>query len=64
MFSPPPVVMFTTASVALLDHRQEAHEHGGVRRRLAGLGIARVQMDDRRARLGRLDRRLGRSPPA
>ena len=40
---------------ALLDHRQEAHEHRGVRRRLAGVRIARVQMDDGGAGLGGLD---------
>ena len=41
---------------ALLDHRQEAHEHGRVGRRFSGLRIARVQMDDRRAGFRRLDR--------
>ena len=43
----------------LLDPRQELHEHRRVRRRPAGLGVARVEVDDRGARLGRADRRLG-----
>ena len=43
----------------LLDARQELHEHGGIGRRPAVLGIARMQMEDRRPGLGRLDRLLG-----
>ena len=34
----------------LLDARQELHEHRRVRRRLAGLRVARMQMEDRRPR--------------
>ena len=39
----------------LLDARQELHEPLGGRVGLAGLRIARVQVDDRRAGLGRRD---------
>ena len=40
---------------ALLDARQELHEYVRARRGAAVLGVARVEMDDRGARLGRLD---------
>ena len=39
----------------LLDARQELHEPLGALRRPAGLRVARVQVDDRGAGLGRLD---------
>jgi hypothetical protein len=58
MVGAPPVVRFTTALVALLDARQEAAEGFGRLVRLAGLGVARMQVDDRRAGLGRADRRI------
>ena len=40
----------------LLDARQELHEHLGIGRRPAGLRIARMEMEDRRTGLRRLDR--------
>ena len=42
----------------LLDAWQEFHEHVGVGRRLAGFRVARVQVNDRGAGLGRTDRSL------
>ena len=58
MFWPPPVVMLMTASVRRLDAGQELAEHLRVGRRPAGPRVAGVEMDDRRARLGRAERRL------
>ena len=43
----------------LLDARQKLHEHVGIRRRLAVLRIARMQVDDRGAGLRRANRGLG-----
>ena len=43
----------------LLDPRQELHEHLGVGRRPAVLRVARVQVQDRGAGLGRADRAVG-----
>ena len=48
----------------LLDARQELHEHFGIRRRPAVLRVARMQMQDRGAGLGRGDRVRARSRPA
>ena len=48
-----------TASVSRLDARQEVLEHGGVLRRAAVFGIARVQMQDRGAFLRGRERGVG-----
>ena len=50
------MVMLMTASQALLDARQELHEDVGDGRRPAVLRVARMQMQDRGAGLGRGDR--------
>ena len=55
MVRPPPVVMLITASVLCLIDRQELHEHRRIGRRRAVDRIARMQVNDRRAGLGRLD---------
>ena len=52
--------MFTTRVGRLLDARQELHEHIGRRRGPAVLRIARMQMQDRRARFSGRDRLLSR----
>ena len=59
MVGAPPVVMLMTQSRALLDDLEERREGLGRLVGLAGLGIARVQMHDRGAGLGRADRRVG-----
>src|SRR3546814_11575526 len=41
----------------LLDAREELHEHIGIRCGLSRFGIARVKMEDGRARFRRFDRR-------
>ena len=51
--------MLMTASRRLLDARQELHEDGRIGGRPAVCGIAGMQMQDRRAGLGRRDRLLG-----
>ena len=59
MVGAPPVVMLTTTLRALLDHLEERRER---LRRLVGpavLRVARVQVDDRRAGLGRADGGVG-----
>ena len=58
MVGAPPVVMLTTTSAGGLDLGQEALEHLRVLRRAAVLGLARVQVHDRRAGLRRADRAL------
>ncbi len=44
---------------ALLDPRQELHEEVGLGRRAAVLGVARMQMEDRRPGLAGIDRLFG-----
>ena len=61
---PPPVVMLITASSARLDLGQELREDVRVGGRPAGLRVAGVEVEDRRAGLGRGDRLLGDLAPA
>ena len=55
---PPPVVMLMTALVACLIRGRNCMKTFGVRRRPPVLRVARVQMQDRGAGLGRGDRVL------
>jgi hypothetical protein len=56
---PPPVVMLTTASLACLMRGRKAMKTLRDRGRPAVLRVARMQVDDGGAGLGRADRLLG-----
>ncbi len=64
MFWPPPVVMLITASQPALIRGRNALNRSGDGDGRPSIGIARVQVDDRGAGLGRADRLLRRSAPA
>ena len=61
---PPPVVMLMTASVACLMRGRNCMKTSGSGVGRPSFGIARMQMQDRGARLGRADRLRRRSRPA